>query len=100
MRVRFERTGGIAGTRLAIDLEEASLPPDDRAALRDLVQACNFFSLPARLGGGGATRDGFGYRVAVEEGGRAHTVTAGEDGMPEGLCALVDFLAERAMGAR
>jgi emfourin len=97
MRVRFERTGGFAGTRLAVDLEEASLPPDERAALRDLVEACDFFSLPARLGGGAAP-DSFGYRVSVEDGGRAHTVTVRDEGMPEGLTALVDFLAERARG--
>jgi hypothetical protein len=98
MRVRLERTGGFAGTRLAIDLDEASLPPDDRAALRNLVRACDFFALPPRLGGGGAGADRFGYCVAVEDGGRSHTVTAREDGMPDGLCALVDFLTERARG--
>jgi emfourin len=97
MRVRLERSGGFAGARLAVDVEEASLPPDDRAALRDLVRACDFFSLPPRLGGA-ATPDAFGYRLAVEDGGRAHTVTARDEGMPDGLCALVDFLVERARG--
>jgi len=97
MRVHFERSGGFAGTRLAVDLEEASLPAEERAALRDLVGACDFFALPPRIGGG-ATPDGFGYRVAVEDGGRAHAVTAGDEGMPDGLCALVDFLVERARG--
>jgi hypothetical protein len=96
MRVRFERSGGFAGARLACDVDDASLSAEERGALRDLVAGAEFFSLPARVGTAASGADRFSYRVAVEDGRRAHAVSAGDEGLPDRLEALVEWLTERA----
>jgi hypothetical protein len=98
MRVRFERTGGFAGTRLACDLDDTSLPPEERGELCDLVAGADFFSLPARMGASGHGADQFSYRIAIDEGGRAHAVVSTDEEVPEALEALVEWLVERARG--
>jgi hypothetical protein len=96
MRVRFERSGGFAGTKLACDVDDACLTPAERQELCDLVGQADFFALPASLGGEARGADRFTYRVSVEDGARSRTVTAREEALPEGLVDLVEWLAERA----
>jgi hypothetical protein len=98
MLIRFERTGGFAGMRMATTVDTTSLPAGEAQALHDLVAAAGFYDLPRQIAGAGADR--FQYVLAVEEGERQHTVAVDETAIPESLRPLVDRLTAIARSTR
>jgi hypothetical protein len=92
LRIRFERTGGVGGMRLACEVSPAALPGDDGRRLTALVDASGFFDLPATLQTFGPGGDRFEYLLAIEDGRRAHTVRVNETALTEGLRPLVAWL--------
>jgi hypothetical protein len=84
MKITIRQSGGFAGTSMelaAVDVE--ALGPARAAALRKAVEATGFFGLPGRLGGGEVGADLATYEIAVEDGGRRHTVSFVDDGSPQ-----------------
>jgi hypothetical protein len=100
MRVHFERTGGMAGMRLAATIDGEDLAPDERAQLEELVTAVDFFALPERLTAPSSGADRFQYRVTVERGDRRHTVLIGEAAAPPALRPLLEWLVRALRGRR
>ncbi len=98
MRIRFKRTGGVAGNinysapPLEVNLEE--LPAERAEELRRLVEEARPFEQKAHPAAGGAARDGMGYELTVEDEGRSHTVRGGDEAASEGMSNLVDWLEE------
>ncbi|WP_199290366.1 protealysin inhibitor emfourin [Leptolyngbya sp. FACHB-36] len=93
MQVSFERSGGFAGMLMTTTVDTASLPSEQSAQLRRLVDAADFFRLPATIPSG-AQPDRFQYQITVEEDGRRHSVTVGEAAMPGTMRPLVEWLME------
>ena len=91
MRIQFERTGGFAGIRLAVNLTDADLPEDEWQALQSALQQAGFFELPPKIAGGGQP-DRFTYQVTVESETRSHTVELSEDAIPEKVQPLIQQL--------
>ncbi len=100
LRVQFERSGGFAGLRLAVDLSSDSLPAAEADELRRLVEAARFFELPSEIVGPAKTADQFVYKVTVESADQSHTVTVGESSVPETLRPLIDWLSVAARKRR
>ena len=48
-RIKFERTGGFAGIRLAADIELDELPEDQVHQLLELLDEVDFDELPEQL---------------------------------------------------
>jgi hypothetical protein len=96
MRVRFERSGGVAGNRLATTVDSNGLPPDEARNLEGMIQAVGFFELPPQVKGENKGADRFQYRLTVEAGDRAHTVAFNEGAMPAPLESLVTWLTKKA----
>jgi hypothetical protein len=96
MRIRFQRTGGFAGTRLELDLDSSTLPPDEARKLEKLLKDARFFDLPEHLRAERSGADRFEYRVTIESAERSHTIQAGEGALPATLRPLLDFLARSA----
>jgi hypothetical protein len=98
MRIEFQRSGGFAGLRLATTVDTDKLPADEADELKRLVDAADFFHLPATLK---ATRgaDQFTYRLTVEAGDRQHTLEVSESAAPESLRPLLQRLAALARTA-
>jgi Emfourin len=91
MRIQFERTGGFAGIRLALDLTESDLPEDKWQALQSAIQQAEFFQLPPKVTGG-EQPDRFTYQVTVETATDSHTVELGEGGIPDNVQPLIQQL--------
>ena len=91
MRVRFERSGGIAGIMLAHDFDSAQLPPEQTSELTRLVAEAQFFDLPGEIR---ATRgaDLFQYSITVEDGTQKHRVDFDQGSAPEHLKPLIQWL--------
>ena|SRR5215475_2814819 len=111
MRIHFERSGGVGGFRLTAELDidqgsaiygaaqlKRSLSPDEIRRLREILDAADFFGLPAaappsRLGG-----DRFQYVVTVESAGRRHSVRTTDKAAPKALRPLLEYLTKISMG--
>ena len=100
MRVRLEIEGGFApmpGLYRPIRLDSEVLGSADQGRLADLIEAANFFALPANLVAslphGADTRR---YRLTVEDGLRHHSVSFGDPVGNQALVALRAFVQAHA----
>ena len=93
MQVSFERSGGVIGAPIGLDLDSENLPPAQAAQLRQLIEAADFFNLPAALPTV-SRPDRFQYRLTIQDGGRQHQITVGETAIPSSLRPLLDWLME------
>lgn len=91
MHIQFERTGGFAGMRLAVELTEDDLSEDELKALQTALQQADFFELPQKSTGGGQP-DRFIYQITIESEARSHTIEMGEGDIPEKVQPLIQQL--------
>jgi hypothetical protein len=82
MRVRVERSGGLAGLAARGERDEATLSPAERRAAEALLRA----PPPSSARSPGADR--FSYRVTIEHDGTTHELTVPEAAMPGELAAI------------
>jgi hypothetical protein len=95
MQITLERSGGFTGMPLTIKVDTAALSPAQVTQLRHLVDATDFFHLPATTATP-AQPDRYEYEVTVQEGDRTHTITFGDVAVPERLKPLLSWLMETA----
>jgi hypothetical protein len=95
-RIKFERTGGFAGIRLAADFKLDDLPSGQAHTLADLLDNMAFNELPESFGNKNTVPDGFTYEITVETKQWTHTVTTGEVSSPENLETLLTLLNQIA----
>jgi hypothetical protein len=95
VKVRFTKSGGIAGLLWSAELDSASLSAEDARELRKRIADAHFFGLPEKPGETHGA-DLFAYTVTAEMGGKRHTVQVSDDTAPESLRPLLDWLSERA----
>jgi len=93
MQVSFERSGGVIGAPIGLNLDSTNLPPDQAAQLRQLIEAADFFNLPTALPST-PQPDRFQYRLTVQDGNRQHQITVGEAAVPSLLRPLLDWLMD------
>ena len=89
--IHFERTGGLLGEAIKLDLDLNKMPDDESQVLQRMIQNADFFKIPENLEGR-PTMDGFRYRITVRAGQSAHTVRTSDGTMPGGLQPLVGEL--------
>src|SRR5215470_6549135 len=95
IRVSLLRHGGFLGRSLTLELDSGSLSEEESRTLSKMINAANFFNLPAAImPQGGADR--FQYEVTVEEQAKRHTVNTADGAVPEQLQPLIDYLVEAA----
>ncbi|MBW4692767.1 MAG: hypothetical protein KME27_13495 [Lyngbya sp. HA4199-MV5] len=95
MQITLERSGGYTGIPITITVDTATLAPDNVNQLRRLVDAADFFHVPAPPSTP-AQPDRFEYEITVQEGDRKHTIAFEEAAIPESLKPLVHWLVETA----
>jgi hypothetical protein len=95
-RIKFERTGGFAGIRLAAEFDLGDLPHEQADQLRELVDGLRFDELPENLTAKQTIPDGFTYSIAIQYEGYEHTVTTADGAIPEKMQPLLDILTQIA----
>jgi hypothetical protein len=99
MRVQFQVSGGV-GAFPALEAPRTinvdALAPDDRQALRRLVEDAHFFDLPRWLPPPHGAADYQSSEVTIEDGPRQHTVTVSDPVSDPALQALLARLRELA----
>lgn len=97
VRVRFARSGGLAGVTLPLEPEE--LEPAEVGEVERMLAGVDLEELarrPRRPGG----PDRFTYELEVERGGERHAVTLSEEEVPEGLKPALRRLTKLAIEKR
>ena len=91
-RIKFERTGGFAGLRIAKDLKIDDLPDEQARTISELVDDLDFEELPERMLNDSNMPDQFNYTITVETKKWVHTVTTGETSAPKKMQELLELL--------
>ena len=98
LRLTFARTGGFGGDRLALELDERELAPEEAAALAEAV-ASGAFEAAAPAAGPGLGADTYQYDLALHRGDDVRAVRVDEFALPPELARLVELLERRALEA-
>jgi hypothetical protein len=91
-RIKFERTGGFAGMRIARDLKLEDLSDEQAHTLLELLDDLDFQDLPEQLTDTEAMPDQFTYVITVETKKWEHTVVTGDASAPEKMQDLLQLL--------
>ena len=97
-RIKYERSGGFTGMRIATDFKPDDLPDEQRNSLLELLDDMDFNELPAQLTGQSPMPDQFTYEITVETKKWEHTVIVGDASAPDKLqelFRLLDRIARR-----
>jgi len=86
--ITFERSGGVVGNEVYLDLDLDSLSEDSANRLLKLVDNADFFNIPTNLGMS-STPDEFQYKITVDNGDKYHSVRTTDTTMPKSLLPLV-----------
>ena len=95
MRIIFERSGGIMGSKSSLTTDLDDLPHDQAETLRLLMDESNFFTLPENPPTS-PNPDGFQYTLTVETDTIRHTVHTTDMTMPTVLRPLIEKLSRLA----
>lgn len=90
-RIKFERTGGFAGMRIARDLKLDDLPEEQAHTILELLNDMDFDELPEHLLDESGP-DQFTYTITVETQKGEHTVVTGDASAPEKMQELLQLL--------
>jgi hypothetical protein len=97
-RIKFERTGGFVGMRIAADIEFDNLPNEQAREISELLDDLDFNELPEQMTDTSPLPDSFTYSVTIETEEWKHTVVTGESSAPEKLQELLQMLNQIARG--
>ena len=86
--ITFERSGGVVGNEVYLDLDLESLSEDTAQRLQKLIEKADFFNIPSDLAMS-STTDEFQYRLTVDDGNAYHSVRTTDTTMPKSLLPLV-----------
>jgi hypothetical protein len=91
-RIKFERTGGFAGMRIATDLKLDDLPDEQAQSLSELLDDLDFEELPEQMINKDSMPDQFTYKITVQTEEGEHTVVTGDSSAPEKMQELLQLL--------
>jgi hypothetical protein len=98
-RIKFERTGGFAGMRIAAELKLDDLPDEYASQISELLDELDFGELPERMIDK-LVPDEFTYVITVETKKWEHTVVTGDTSAPEKMRELLRLLNQLARNAK
>lgn len=90
--VHFDRTGGLLGDDIHLDLNLAELPDEEAQSLMHMIMDANFYEIPENLGEASIPEE-FQYVITLHGGQAEHTVRTTNTTMPEALSPLVAALS-------
>jgi hypothetical protein len=94
IRVTLETSGGFGGLTTTKTIDSDKLSTEQANKLSRLVNASNFFNLPATIAYSGPARDFFQYKLTIETKGKKHTVAVDEPVTPPELKPLIQWLRQ------
>jgi hypothetical protein len=98
MRIRYEQAGGVAApaTNRRLDLDTATLPPDERREAAALVGAVESAGQAPTARPRRRDPDETSYRITLEDGGASRVLVFSDADVPTAVAPLLDWLRGRA----
>lgn len=99
MRVQFQVSGGVGyfpGRAAPRTIDVDALTDAEKHALKELIDASAFFTLPQRLPAPRGAADYQTYQITVEDGARRHTVAVSDPVSNPALQKLIEKLRSLA----
>lgn len=93
MRIRYRRSGGLAGIDLATDAVTDELPAEHARIAHDLLDRA---PPPAASAAGAGAADQFSYVLDLDDGTRHRTLQWAEPEVPDAVRPLLSALNHRA----
>jgi len=100
MRIHFERTGGVGGTRMSCEIVSERLRPEEQRQLDQLVADSRFFEMRAARYQDPDGADRFEYAITIDTGSGTHAVRVAEARLPARLRPLIRWLTRAAQHGR
>ena len=97
--IKFERTGGFAGMRMATDVRLEDLPEEQAETIMELLDDLHFDKLPEQMLDESGP-DQFTYKITVETDKGEHTVVTRDSSAPEKMQELLQLLNRLARTRR
>jgi len=91
-KIKFERTGGFAGMRIAAEIKMDDLPDDQKREIIELLDEADFDELSEKLSEKMPVPDEFVYSIIVNSREKEYQVIAGESALPNDLQPLIEIL--------
>ncbi len=91
-KIKFERTGGFAGMRIATELKLDDLSDEQAKSVVQLLDDLDFQELPEQILNKDAIPDEFTYTITVETKKWEHTVVTRDSSAPEKMQELLQLL--------
>lgn len=91
-KIKFERTGGFAGIRLAANIEINELPDDQKRELLKLIDEADIDEIPDTLAKNASAPDEFTYNIIFITDDIEHTIMVGDSSLPEDIQPLIQQL--------
>ena len=95
-KIKFERTGGFAGIRLAAEIDMDDLPDDQKREIIELIDEADFDDLAKTLSNKKPVPDAFNYSITVKSREKEYQVVADEASLPDDLQPLIELLERTA----
>jgi phage portal protein BeeE len=89
--ITFDRSGGVIGSDMHLELDTQNLSEEDASVLRRLIDEADFFNLPENLVVQPNT-DEFQYQITIDDDERSHTVRVSDSSMEKPLHPLIKEL--------
>ncbi len=99
MKILFERTGGIMGSKSILNITLEDLPSNEADTLRKLLSDADFFSLSEDLAAR-PSPDAFHYTITVTTDTIQHTIHTSDTTAAQELRPLLQELSQRARTLR
>ena len=97
MRIRYERSGGLANIGLKFELDSKQVAGNKARNLKKLIEKAELFDQPATPPVSRSVPDQYQYELTVEEGGRKHTIRTSDIAASPELLSLCDWLNGEAV---
>lgn len=91
-KIKFERTGGFAGIRLAAEIEMDDLTEDQKREVTKILDDADLEDLPKKLSGNMPIPDEFVYDITVNSREKEYQVLTGASSLPNDLQPLIEIL--------
>lgn len=99
MKILFERTGGIMGSKAVLNIKLEDLPSNEADTLRKLLSDADFFSL-SEESAAHPSPDAFHYTITVTTDTIQHTIHTSDTTAAQELRPLLQELSQRARTLR
>ncbi len=108
--ILFERTGGVAGIPLTVEVKSdgtvtrdgvaSTISPDQVTLIDNVIDQLNFFGLEGVFAAPGTSADTYHYEVTVNRSGSSRTIQAEDGFLPSELAQFLSLLSDLGAAAR